>query len=298
MRMSISTTSGRSVRAASRASSPSAGLADDVDLRFGVEDHAEARPHQGLVVDDQNTNGHARTRAASGSARAPEAAVGPGPGLELGRRRRRHARGCRRGALPGPAGRCRPRPRARAHPARSAHARARGLPAGAATRSEALLENPVGREVEARGKVDWVAVDAEIDLEARVPGLLDEPVEVVQPRSGGTRRGVVAVSEHAEHAPHLGQRLASDPLDHEERLALALLVRRQEPPHSRGLHDHHADRVRDHVVQLAGDPRSLVCDGLGCESLALLLGALRALAKPRRLQRCASRSRSRRSTRC
>ena len=36
-----------------------ARLADDLDVRLRLEDHAEARAHESLVVDDQDTDAHA-----------------------------------------------------------------------------------------------------------------------------------------------------------------------------------------------------------------------------------------------
>ena len=58
--------------------------------------------------------------------------------------------------------------------------------------------------------------------------------------------------------PHLGERLATGLLDGEQRLTLALLLRRQPPADGARLHRHHADRVGKHVVQLARDPVPLL----------------------------------------
>ena len=67
MRTSISTTSGRSRSASSTASAPFAGLADDLEVVAGLQDHAEAAAHQRLVVGQQHADGH---RAASSGRRA------------------------------------------------------------------------------------------------------------------------------------------------------------------------------------------------------------------------------------
>ena len=54
-------------------------------------------------------------------------------------------------------------------------------------------------------------------------------------------------------------------------------------PHGAGLQHHHADRVGDDVVQLAGDPGPLLGDGEPRGDLALALGLLRALLRARGL---------------
>ena len=76
--------------------------------------------------------------------------------------------------------------------------------------------------------------------------------------SASRRLGLGAVrAQDPEQPPHLADRVAPGPLDREQRLALALLLRRQQPPHGARLQAHHADAVADHVVQLACDPRPL-----------------------------------------
>ena len=82
MRMSMSTTSGRSSSARSTASAPSARLADDLQVVLGVEDHPEPRAHERLVVGDQDADAHAActsSRASGSRARTsnPPSARGP-----------------------------------------------------------------------------------------------------------------------------------------------------------------------------------------------------------------------------
>ena len=77
MRMSIRTTSGRSERTWSIASRPSDGLADDLHLGLGVEDHAEAGAHERLVVDEQDAD-HVRDSIGSTARRTkPPPSRGP-----------------------------------------------------------------------------------------------------------------------------------------------------------------------------------------------------------------------------
>ena len=58
MRTSISTTSGDVASTTATASPPSLGLADNLDVVAGVEDHAEPCPHQRLIVGDDDSDGH------------------------------------------------------------------------------------------------------------------------------------------------------------------------------------------------------------------------------------------------
>ena len=58
MRTSISTTSGCEAPRLRDRLEPVGGLADDLDVLLGLEDHAEARPHERLVVDDQDAQAH------------------------------------------------------------------------------------------------------------------------------------------------------------------------------------------------------------------------------------------------
>ena len=46
-------------------------LADDIDVRLGLEDHAEAGPHQRLVVDDHDPDAaHPMPRSVGSTARS------------------------------------------------------------------------------------------------------------------------------------------------------------------------------------------------------------------------------------
>ena len=97
------------------------------------------------------------------------------------------------------------------------------------------------------------------------------PPSAVHPGLRRQRRVGVGPAQDAERAAHLVQRVAARALDRLERLARALGVAVEHPPRALGLRDHHADAVRDDVVQLARDPRALLADG---DALALALLAL------------------------
>ena len=60
-----------------------------------------------------------------------------------------------------------------------------------------------------------------------------------------------------EQLPDLGERLPASALDQRRGLDRALRVLLEHLPRARGLDHHHAEVVREHVVQLAGDPAAL-----------------------------------------
>ncbi len=77
---------------------------------------------------------------------------------------------------------------------------------------------------------------------------------------------VVLGPKHLQEPAHLGERSGSGRLDRIERLvALAALG----VPRTAGLEHDHADRVRNHVVQLSRDPRAFLGDG-GARSFVAL----------------------------
>jgi hypothetical protein len=151
-----------------------------------------------------------------------------------------------------------------------------------------LLHDPVRGEVDARRQLDRIALDAVLDRQARVADLLDEPAERRHPRLRRERGQLVRAAEHPEQAAHLGERGAAGLLDGQQRLALALLLGRQQPPDGPGLDGHHRDAVGDDVVQLARDPLPLLRDRPLRLGLAVELGARRPLPRrPRVLERAA-----------
>jgi hypothetical protein len=109
--------------------------------------------------------------------------------------------------------------------------------------------------------------------------VLDQPLELLEARLRGERGRLLWAPQHADHPPHLGERLPARLLDDEQGLALLLLVGAEQATNRRRLHGHHADAVPDDVVQLARDPRPLVRDGESCPLLPLALGPLGPLLR-------------------
>ena len=163
---------------------------------------------------------------------------------------------------------------------------------------QTFLHEPVGREVEAGRELHRVAFDLELDRQARLARLRDEPVEVLEARLRRESRCLLRPAQHADEPAHLGQRLAPGLLDDLQRLALALLLRLEQPAHARRLDGHHADAVADDVVELARDPRTLLGDGCARLLLACALESLGSLLRLVGLPQLVRRGRSRSSRRC
>lgn len=100
------------------------------------------------------------------------------------------------------------------------------------------------------------------------------PGELVEVREPGLRceGGVVAGgAQDADGTVQLLDGLASEPLDVEQDVALAdaFRVGVQSPTHPAGLQRHHADGMRDGVVQFAGDAGALGVHGFPRAAVAL-----------------------------
>ena len=104
--------------------------------------------------------------------------------------------------------------------------------------------------------------------------MLDQALEGLDPRLRRQRGRLAFGAHHLEQTAHLRQRLATRLLDDRECLPLALLLRLQQAAHGSGLHRHHADRVCDHVVQLARDAGPLLLDRIARLHFALASGLL------------------------
>src|SRR5437588_1521155 len=125
---------------------------------------------------------------------------------------------------------------------------------------QAFLDEAVRGEIEARGELHGLALDAELDGKPGLARARDELVDVVEARLRRERRRLLGPPENADEAAHLRERLAPGLLHDEQGLALPLLLGKEEAPRSGGLHGHDADAVADHVVELARDPRALLGD--------------------------------------
>src|SRR5207237_513221 len=116
---------------------------------------------------------------------------------------------------------------------------------------ESFLDEPVGGEVDAGRKLLRIALDPQVDGEPGLARVLDELVEVGEARLRSKRGRLLGAPQHADHPPHLRERLASRLLADEQRLPFLPLVDPQEAPRPRRLHGHDADAVSDAVVHLA-----------------------------------------------
>ena len=106
--------------------------------------------------------------------------------------------------------------------------------------------------------------------------LVEQRVEPIEARLGD-ELGLVAFAAHGrEQAPHLGKCGPARLLDSSERLAVLRQRIGELVPDGAHLEHHHADGVGDDVVELAGDPRTLLGHGDACRRLALALGLDRA----------------------
>src|SRR5919197_1639625 len=106
--------------------------------------------------------------------------------------------------------------------------------------------------------------------------LADESHDLVEARLRRERVGGV-LAQHPDEAAHLGERATADLLDRLEHLARRAVPAVEDAPLCAGLDDHHRDVGRDHVVELARDPRPLLDHGLARGELALQLGDLGAV---------------------
>jgi len=138
-----------------------------------------------------------------------------------------------------------------------------------------LLDDPVGRQLDPDGELRRLALDAQLHRQAGRAQLTDQQRHVGEPRLG-LERIVRVAAQHAEQAPHLGQRAAAGALDRLEHLARRGVLIAQPAPFGAGLQHHHRDVMGDHVVQLARDPRPLLDHRLARRHVALALGHLRA----------------------
>ena len=148
-----------------------------------------------------------------------------------------------------------------------------------------LLHDPVGREVDPRRELHRLPLHCELHRQSGLAHLLDERRERPEARLRRERGDLFLGAHDPEQPPHLRERLAPCLLDRHQGLSLSLLLGLEQPADGARLDRHHADRVREHVVQLAGDPVPLVLDGSPCLLLGVphpLLSLAGLLRVPRR----------------
>jgi hypothetical protein len=92
------------------------------------------------------------------------------------------------------------------------------------------------------------------------------------PSPGWGVRLVRVTAEHAEQPAHLRERTAAALLDRLQHLARRGVRLTEHAPLGTCLEDDHRDVVRDHIVQLARDPRTLLDNCFTCSDVALALG--------------------------
>jgi hypothetical protein len=124
-----------------------------------------------------------------------------------------------------------------------------------------LLHDPVGGEVDARCELDRLPLDAQLHVDARRPHLLDEPPCLGKAGLWGENGHTVVRAQDPEQASHLGERLPGGRLHGFELLRLARPLVTEPPANGPRLDDDHADRVGDHVVELARDQGPLLRNG-------------------------------------
>ena len=158
---------------AATASCAVAGLGDDLEVRLGVEDHAQAVTHERVVVGEQDRGCTARSAACTAAPRGGPACRGRRPAPDAQRRRRStaRARACRGPAAGAAVGR-RSRRRRRRRPARRASPCARSASSMRVARGmadgvgQALLGDAVDDDLVVVAERRQVALQAADDLDA------------------------------------------------------------------------------------------------------------------------------------
>ena len=119
-----------------------------------------------------------------------------------------------------------------------------------------LLDDAVGGHVDPRGQVDRRPFNVHLDRQACLGEARGELVDAGETRLWGKCDLLVSVPQQPEQPAHLRQRLLPGALDRIEGLARLPGIALEHPTSTAGLKDDHADRVRDHIVELAGDARA------------------------------------------
>ena len=165
---------------------------------------------------------------------------------------------------------------------------------------EPLLHDPVGGEVEAWRQRDRLTADLEPYGQPGGSYVVHECVEVAESRMRQELEFVVVMSHGVEQAAHLRESGASGLLDVREGLAILRVGLGHPVAHSPHLQDHHADGMRDDIMELSRDPSAFLGHRDASRRLPLSLGPGRAFlgglgllgSLPAARSRPASRSRT------
>ena len=144
---------------------------------------------------------------------------------------------------------------------------------------QAFLDDPIRGEVDPAWKRERLPVDVQLDGQPGAADLVQQRVEAVEAGLRPELHFVPVVSHRGQEASHLGERRAAGALDAPERFAVLVERVGELVPDGADLEHHHADGVRDDVVELACDPRALLRDRDAGRCLALALGLDRALLR-------------------
>jgi hypothetical protein len=159
-----------------------------------------------------------------------------------------------------------------------AHAHVGRRPPGVLDRvGDRLLHHAVGGELDPGRERAALALDRQLHRQPGGSRALDEAVELLE----RGRRAMVDL-QHAEQPLELDDRVAPGAGDEPRGGLGAVRVALEDAPRTAGLDDHHAHRVRDHVVHLARDAPALLGHralGLGRAALASASSSLVQLAR-------------------
>ena len=117
---------------------------------------------------------------------------------------------------------------------------------------QCFLHHPVGYG--AHGRVERLHRSGQVDadVEAGGPRPPGQWLDVAEPRTGGA--ALTAAPKGAHEPAQVAERLTASALDGPQRSIRLLRVGSGDRPCPAGLDHHHAQAVRDHVMQLARHP--------------------------------------------
>ena len=247
-------------------------LARDLDPGLGREDHAEARAHERLVIGEQDAD--QRSLSYGSAARTEKPPLVAGAGREFAA----HDRGplaqpdepvAGAAALPPAAAVVDDLELNGIETVGDAHTRA-SRPCVLERVRQRLLNDPVGRQVDAWRQLDRLSLDIDLDRQTRRAELLGQvrrPARAMAAVHGRARRRSHAAVRAGAASPREPARLCAR--SRRRRRGIRGIVLEHAAPSAR-LHDDDRNRVGDDVVQLASNPLTLLADrGLRLRLLAL-----------------------------